>query len=244
MRLDPHVLYETKRGEYGPVVPVVLDGGVFAWLVLGYAELLEVTRREYVFSRDSRHWRPREGSIPKDWPLEPHTVWRPNAVFAGGEEHARLRGALTRALGRVSPQQVRRFTSETGHRLIDAFCASGRADLVQQYAGPLPLMTLMRLFGFPAAPEAQLQMAIPALLECGDQAREADRQIMQIVADHVARRHEEPAADITSWLIQDEEAGLDDNEICEQIWLTLNAGQGATSIWIANIAEQMVSTRM
>ena len=247
MRRDPRDLYATMRDDYGPVVPVVLDGGVFAWLVLGFNELQEVLRPrpqwQSDFSRDSRFWRPREGPIPKEWPLQVHTKWRRNAVFASGPEHRRLRGALIRALGKVSTAAVRRLTMTTGDRLINEFIAHGQADLIRQYAAPLPLLTLMRLFGFPTEAEQQLLTAIPALLECGDESREADQQVMRIVAEHVARRRKEPAADITTWLIQDKEAALDDTELCEQIWLTINAGQGATSVWIANVFEQLVSRR-
>ncbi|MEV5886631.1 cytochrome P450 [Streptomyces sp. NPDC052020] len=249
LRHDPAAFYEARRRAYGGVVPVVLDG-VFAWLVLGYAELKEVTQRGETFTRDSRYWRPREGSVPEGWPLEPHTVWRPNAVFAGGEEHTRLRGALTRALGKVKAQRVRRSAVETGHRLIDTFVGAGRTDLLARYALPLPLLTLMRLFGFPPAAEAPLQRAIAALLACGDDAPAAARQVMDIVTGQVRRRREEPAGDLTTWLIQEHDAmspGMSrdavDTEIREQIWLTINAGHGATAVWIANAIEQLVSRR-
>ncbi|MEU3901728.1 cytochrome P450 [Streptomyces sp. NPDC045251] len=250
MRHEPASVYDDVRRQYGGVVPVVLEGGVFAWLVLGYSELKEATQRGETYTRDSRYWQPREGAVPEGWPLEPHTVWRPNAVFASGQEHVRLRGALTRALGRVKKQRVRRFALDTGHRLIDAFCHQGQAELLAQYAMPLPLLTLMGLFGFPAAQEQPLQRAIAALLECGDDAPAAATEITGIVTEHVQRRREEPAADITTWLIQEHDAmsdGLDqdtvDTEIREQIWLTINAGHGATSIWIANVLEQLISRR-
>ncbi|MEU7322567.1 cytochrome P450 [Streptomyces griseoviridis] len=248
MRLDPARVYGAARTEHGGVVPVVLEGEVFAWLVLGYRELKEVTRRPQIFTRDSRGWTPREGSIPRGWPLEPHTVWRPNAVFASGEEHRRLRGALTAALGRVNTSQVRRFTLVNGQRLIDGFSGAGRAELVSQYAMPLPLLALLAVFGFPPSTVAPLQRAIAALLECGDEAPAAAREVMDIVGEQVARRRKEPGTDVTTWLIsQHDRMSVDraraDEEIREQIWLTVNAGHGATSIWIANVIEQLVSRR-
>jgi hypothetical protein len=41
---EPHVLYERMRQQHGPVVPILLDGDVPAWLVLGFHELSEVFR--------------------------------------------------------------------------------------------------------------------------------------------------------------------------------------------------------
>ncbi len=50
---DPHGLYARLRERYGPVAPIELEPGVEAWLVLGYAEMLELTRNEALFSKDS-----------------------------------------------------------------------------------------------------------------------------------------------------------------------------------------------
>ncbi|MEV0445156.1 cytochrome P450 [Streptomyces spectabilis] len=243
MAQDPQDLYAAMRAQHGPVVPVELTGGVPAWLVVGYREAAQVLRDGYLFSRDSRLWRfSRDGLVPQGWPLEPHTAWRPNVLFAEREEHVRLRGALTRSFKNVGLGHVGRFAAKAGNELIDGFCLDGHADLVAQYAAPLPLKVLMRLFGFPPATTTWLQAAIPALLEGGDSAREADAQIMDIIAGHVARRRAESGADLVAWLVEDE-AELSDDEVRDQVWLTLNAGMPATSNWIANTAEQLMSRR-
>src|SRR6202011_1588991 len=54
---DPAGLFETLREQHGPVAPVLLEGDVPAWLVLGYRENMEVARTPTRFSRDSRNWR-------------------------------------------------------------------------------------------------------------------------------------------------------------------------------------------
>ena len=46
-------LYREMRREHGAVAPVLLDGDVPAWLVLGYRELHQVTGDPVLFSRDS-----------------------------------------------------------------------------------------------------------------------------------------------------------------------------------------------
>ena len=52
----PGELYREMRRQHGPVIPITLDGGVPAWLVLGYRELHHVTSNDQLFARDSRRW--------------------------------------------------------------------------------------------------------------------------------------------------------------------------------------------
>lgn len=69
-RGEPAALYRELRREHGEVAPVLLDGGVPAWLVLGYRELHQVTSDPELFSRDSGLWN-QWPNIPADWPLLP-----------------------------------------------------------------------------------------------------------------------------------------------------------------------------
>ncbi|MDQ1031450.1 cytochrome P450 [Streptomyces umbrinus] len=200
-------------------------------------------RRDDLYDRDSRQWRERL-SLPPGWELKPHTDWRKNALFAGGDEHDRLRGSMTRSLTHIQPENLRRFVEEHAHALIDEFCTAGRADLVQQFSTPLPFLLLMRLFGLDsleARDSQQLQENIQVLLEGGEGAVAADATIMRIIAAHVAKRRTEPSHDLISWMIADESV-LSDEEISEQIWLMLNAGMGSTANLIANVGEKLVSS--
>lgn len=62
----PSQLYRSLRREHGPVAPVLLDGGIPAWLVLGYSEVGYVTSHDELFARDSRRW--------NQWPHDPHRL--------------------------------------------------------------------------------------------------------------------------------------------------------------------------
>src|SRR5699024_4341105 len=50
-------LWDQLREQHGPVVPVELEPGVRAWLLLGYQESLGVLQSPHMFSRDTRRWR-------------------------------------------------------------------------------------------------------------------------------------------------------------------------------------------
>ncbi|MFD8814085.1 cytochrome P450, partial [Streptomyces sp. NPDC059627] len=67
---EPARLYREMRRDHGAVTPVVLDGDVPAWLVVGYRELHQVTGDPVLFSRDSELWNQWD-TIPDDWPLLP-----------------------------------------------------------------------------------------------------------------------------------------------------------------------------
>jgi cytochrome P450 len=93
----PSQLYRAMRREHGPVAPVLLDGGIPAWLVLGYPEVSYVTSHDEVFARDSRRWN-QWPHIPADWPLLPYVGYQASVLFTEGPEHQRRSGVITQAL--------------------------------------------------------------------------------------------------------------------------------------------------
>ncbi len=119
---DPRGLYEKLRAEHGAVAPVLVEGDLPAWLVLGYQENLDVARTPSRFSRDSRQWRDLlEGRVAPTNPLAPIATWQPMCTFMDGEEHQRLRQAVTDGLARFDRRGVRRHVTRYANQLIDAF---------------------------------------------------------------------------------------------------------------------------
>ncbi|WP_406164511.1 cytochrome P450 [Streptomyces sp. NBC_00996] len=236
---DPAQFYAELRA-HGPVVKVNLDGDVPAYLVIGWNECNHVLRTGYLHSRDLRRWSvPQQGGLPPDWPLAPHVQWMPNMLHAEGEEHARLRDAFTASLGKIRSGRLKAVVERAATQLIDGFLDAGRADLVSQYAVPLPMLVLARLFGFPPEDEPRLQRAIMTLLEGGEGALAANEELVEIIEGHVERRRAEPRADIVSGLL---EAGLGLSEVRWTVWLSINAGMGATTAWLANVLELLART--
>ncbi len=238
-------LYGKWRAEHGPVVPVELDGGVPAWLVIGHRAIQDVCRSEATFTSDSRHWRElQEGHVPANWPLLPQIAFQEgNVRFLSGGPHRRLRGLLTSGLHQVDPAGTRRFVEWVADRLIDRFAYAGRADIVADYAAPLPLLIMLRLVGLPHEAGENLLPAIFRLLEGGAEAQPANEKINAMLDQLVAARREQPERDLVSWLIHGPlEAGppLNDVEVRNLAWLTVMAGAGGTTGWISNVMEQFV----
>jgi len=73
--------------------PILLDGDIPAWFVLGYREIHQVSSNSTLFARDCRRWNMWD-RIADDWPLMPFVGWAPSVMFAEGVEHQRRAGAI------------------------------------------------------------------------------------------------------------------------------------------------------
>src|SRR3569833_295884 len=143
--------------EYGEAVPVELAPGVPATLVIGYEAALEVMRDPATFPRDSRHW---QRGIPRDCPVLPLMMHRPNCMYTDGEVHTRFRQAVTHALDQIDPIALREQVGDIADELIAGIRADGEGDILAQFARPLPLHAITLLHGCPPGCPAKR----PALL--------------------------------------------------------------------------------
>ncbi|MFD4412489.1 hypothetical protein [Streptomyces sp. NPDC058475] len=228
---DPAVFYAGLR-THGAVVRVHLDGDVPAWLVTGYDACSQVLADGLRFTRDLGQWSvPARGMLPPGWPLGPHVTPMENMLFARGEEHVRLRGAFKASLKKIGSGRRRALIRGAADQLIDAFVDEGQADIVGQYAVPLPVAVLSRLFGFPPEEAERLQISVPILLGGGEGALDANQELDAIISAHVNRCLRVPRANIVTGLL---EAGLTVEETIRTVWLAIAAGVGATTAWIAN----------
>lgn len=234
-------VYEKLRAEYGPVAPVLVQGDLRAWLVLGHRENLEMLRTPSVFSRDSRHWRDMaEGRVPAEHPLAPITTWQPLCVFVDGEEHKRLRGAVTDSLGRFESRGIRRHITRFSHQLIDEFAGAGKADLVREFAARLPLQVMTQLFGMPEENGPSLTAAVEDMLNGTETAVASNHYLTQTLQQLVERKRVEPGHDFPSKLIE-HSAGLSDDEIREHLRLILAAANETTVNLISNTLRMVLT---
>ncbi|MFE3326513.1 cytochrome P450 [Streptomyces sp. NPDC059176] len=213
---QPYEFYEVLRQEHGSVAPVLLYGDVPVWLVLGHRENLEVMRSPR-FSSDSRHWRAvREGRLSLDSPLVPMTAWQPLVAFTDGPEHVRLRSAVTESLENVNRHSMRRYINRYANRLIDGFAARGKADLVTDYAKPLPALVMAQQFGIAEEHAITLGTAVADVISGSENALQANAFIVETMTDLVQRKMTEPGNDFASWLIR-HESQLTGQEVVEHL---------------------------
>ncbi len=240
---DPTGLYETLRAEHGEVAPVLLHGDLPAWLILGHSANLTAMRTPSRFSRDSRRWSAfQEDQVTPDSPLMPMVAWQPLCVFADGEEHKRLRGAVTDSLGRFDRRGIRRYVTRFADQLIDAFGAAGQADMVSQFAEHLPMLVMTQLVGMPEGYGPQLVRAARDLMKGTETAIASNDYVVATLRQLVERKRANPGADLASWLLQDQ-AGLSDDEVMEHLRLVLIAANETTVNLIADTLKMVLTDR-
>ncbi|WP_052809994.1 cytochrome P450 family protein [Streptomonospora alba] len=222
------------------LVPVELEKGVSAWLMITLYCLQHVLKDERYYARDPRAWRDLgNGTIPDTSPL--HALYPPrrNALSVDGAEHTRLRAALTGALEEVALHHVTHEVSQTADVIIDWFCTRGEADVVSEYASVLPLLVLCRLFGMDQHAGLRVGMAMQRLWDGQADAAHAHHQLQDLLLGHAAHRRTQPGRDITTGMIT---RGLDDEEIRDQLALIMAAAHDPIAHAITNTLADLLQT--
>ncbi|MEV0596331.1 cytochrome P450 [Nonomuraea cavernae] len=235
---DPSVLYEQLRRTYGPVVPILLDGDVPAWLVVGYRELHHVTSQPQLFGRDPRRWNLRE-IVPPDWPLRMYVSWAPTMVFTEGAERMRRGGAFGDALDGIDRTELTLVCEKIADLVIDAFAGDGRADLISQYAYRIPAQVVARLFGMSEAEAPELAEEIKIVMDGGQDAHAMLGPILARMARLMASKRAHPGRDLMSILLS-HSARLTDDEIVQDAMALVMASHGTSSNWIGNTLRLML----
>ncbi|MEU9343043.1 cytochrome P450 [Streptomyces sp. NPDC048278] len=237
---EPARLYREMRRDHGAVTPVVLDGDVPAWLVVGYRELHQVTGDPVLFSRDSDLWNQWD-MIPDDWPLLPMIGRKqPSILYTVGERHRERAGMISDALEAVDPFELRGHAERFADELIDGLCTSGEADLIGQYAMLLPVRVLARLYGFSDEEGPGLVTALNDMIDGRERALAGQQHLGSSMAQLLADRKADPADDVVSRMLQDK-SGFTDEEIMQDLMVMMAAGHQPTADWIGNSLRLMLT---
>ncbi|MFE0450362.1 cytochrome P450 [Streptomyces sp. NPDC058914] len=239
----PSQLYRTMRREQGSVAPVLLDGDIPAWLVLGYPEVCYVTSHDELFARDSRRWN-QWPNIPPDWPLLPFVGYQPSVLFTEGQEHQRRAGVITQALEGVDQFELARECQLIAEQLIASFSGSGQAELMSMYAHALPARAVLWMCGMPqgSADTEQLVDDLRISLDAGegDDPVAAYMRVGERLARLVKEKRERPGPDVTSRMLLDP-AGLSDEELVQDLISVIAAAQQPTANWICNTLRLLLT---
>jgi cytochrome P450 len=240
---DPMALYDKLRAEHGSVAPVFVQGDLPAWLVLGYQENLEVARNPSRFARDPRTWSvQKDGKVPEDHPLGPMLTWWPVVNFTDGPTHERLRDAVTDSLERFGRRGIRRYVDHFANQLIDGFAAKGQADLVEDFAGQLPMLVMTQLVGAPDEHGPLLVQAVRDMLQGTETALASDQYVTSTLQQLVETKRTTPGHDLTSWLLE-HSSELTEVEVLAHVRVVLVAAYETTANLIANTLRVVLTDR-
>lgn len=233
-------LYEQLRRVHGPVAPVLIAPGVSAWLVIGHRELLRLTREEQDFSHDPRRWTLlREGRVPADSPLMPIVGWRPALLYTDGQQHRRMRTAVSDALAAIDGHGLRRTVRTAAEGLIASFADRREADLVPHYARKLSLQVLTGLLGLDDRTGQLLAQAITGMIVTNADSQNASGRVDTILQDVIKEKRRRPGTDLTSALLN-HPADLTHDELLHNLVVMFVTGHQTTVNWITSTLRLLI----
>ncbi|WP_329027530.1 cytochrome P450 [Streptomyces sp. NBC_00690] len=233
-------LYEQLRRVHGPVAPVMIAPGVSAWLVIGHREVLRLTREEQDFSHDPRHWTLlREGRVPPDSPLLPIVGWRPALLYTDGQQHRRMRTAVSDALAAIDGHALRRTVRASAEALIVSFADRREADLVPHYARRLSLQVLTGLLGLDDRNGQLLAQAIMGVIVTNADSINASGRMDSILRELIKEKRRRPTGDLTSALLN-HPANLTEDEVLHNLVVMFVAGHQTTVNWITTTLRVLI----
>lgn len=239
-RSDPAGLYRQIRQEFGPVAPVLLEGGIPAWFVCGYREADQVAADSQLFTRANQRWNAWD-RIPDDWPLFAYVVDTPSVMFTEGPAHRQRAGAISDALAAVDQFELATACEQIADELIDDFAGSGKADLMARYAEQIPLRATAAMFGMSTAEATGLVRDIAVSVDAaGVDSMDAYERVHDAMQRLVEDRRRVPGPDVPSRLLA-HPADLADQEVVLDLLVILSIAHQPTSNWIGNSVRLMLT---
>ncbi|MEU1182326.1 cytochrome P450 [Streptomyces sp. NPDC005820] len=233
---NPYPLFERIR-EHGVVQRVRLNPALEVWMVTGYDEAVSALTDPRLSSSPVRV----TGLAEEMAHQERTNVLMASMLVADGADHTRLRNLVSRAFtARRVEAMAPRIQAHTD-AFLDRIASRGTADLVAEFALPLPMAVLGELIGIPTENQpdfAKLAVGLimppntPERLAKGARAR---AELTEFYEPLLAARKAEPRDDLLSALCAAQaEERISDRELLAMAILLTLAGHETTASLIAN----------
>ena len=227
----PDPVYAKLRKEQ-PVVRVCTEGGVDAWLVTRYADVLAL-------SADPRLSRaaacgPGAPKVGGAMAVPPEMI-----ISMDAPEHSRMRRMVTGAFTQKRIDQVRPLVQAVVDELLEKAEANGPPiDLVEHFTLAMPLIVIGELLGVPHKDLREFEQRARMFATAGDsEASAAGLALLhRYLADLIAAKRSEPGDDLLSALIavRDNEDRLNEQELVTFGITLIGAGFDTVACQLAN----------
>ncbi|MEU9510981.1 cytochrome P450 [Micromonospora sp. NPDC048170] len=163
--------------------------------------------------------------------------------------HTRLRKLVSPILSRGAVARLRPRITEVCASLIDAFAGRGTADLVAEYAWPIPWAVVHEFLGIPESRRMPVSRCIDRFLVAGyhEQQRRgcptpATDELMEYVRELIAYKRRHRGDDLTTVMINGVDRGevRSEAELEGMLYVLLGAGQVSTGPMIAAAALRLL----
>ena len=236
--VDPYPYYRALR-EHEPVKHMP-DG---SWFLTRYDDIVPVYRDPKTWSSDKkREFGPKYGPGPL---LTHHTT---SLVFNDPPLHTRVRRAIVGALSQRHIAAMEPALAARVERLLDGIAARRRVDLIDDYAGAIPVEIIGNLLGVPHAKRGPLRgwsLAIlgalepvltPARADAGNRAVVEMSAYLETLIGERRANPRDAETDVLTRLIKGDggDEPLTESELTHQCIFLLNAGHETTTNLIGN----------
>jgi cytochrome P450 len=236
---DPYPAYAWLR-EHAPVRWTTLPSGVEAWLVTRYGDAREALA-EGRLSKNPVHHAESPGARGKTGiPGERSADLMTHLLNIDPPDHTRLRRLVSKAF---TPRRVAAFAprvQELTDRFIDGFAPAGEADLIHDFAFPLPIYAICDLLGVPAEDQDDFRDWAGMMIRHGGGPRggvaRSVKRMRAYLVELIHRKREQPGDDLISGLIRASDDGehLREKEAAAMAFILLFAGFETTVNLIGN----------
>ncbi|MER5732451.1 cytochrome P450 [Streptomyces sp. NPDC002138] len=232
---DPYPAYAWLR-EHAPVHRTKLPSGVEAWLVTRYADARQALADQRLSKNPVHHAEPGKTGIPGERSAGLMT----HLLNIDPPDHTRLRRLVSKAF---TPRRVAEFAprvQELTDRLIDAFAEKGEADLIHEFAFPLPIYAICDLLGVPREDQDDFRDWAGMMIRHGGGPRggvaRSVKKIRAYLGELIHRKRDDLGDDLISDLIRASDHGdhLTEAEATAMCFVLLFAGFETTINLIGN----------
>ncbi|WP_432088368.1 cytochrome P450 [Streptomyces sp. bgisy095] len=236
---DPYPAYAWLR-EHAPVHRTTLPSGVEAWLVTRYADARQALADQRLSKNPAHHDESPHAKGKTGIPGERKAELMTHLLNIDPPDHTRLRRLVSKAF---TPRRVAEFAprvQELTDRLIDGFVARGSADLIHEFAFPLPIYAICDLLGVPEEDQDDFRDWAGMMIRHGGGPRggvaRSVKKMRGYLAELIHRKREAPGDDLISGLIKASDHGehLTENEAAAMAFILLFAGFETTVNLIGN----------
>ncbi|MEU8548690.1 cytochrome P450 [Streptomyces roseoverticillatus] len=236
---DPYPAYAWLR-EHAPVHRTALPSGVEAWLVTRYADARQALADQRLSKNPVHHSESAHGKGKVGIPGERSANLMTHLLNIDPPDHTRLRRLVSKAF---TPRRVAEFAprvQELTDRLIDGFADRGEADLIHEFAFPLPIYAICDMLGVPPEDQDDFRDWAGMMIRHGGGPRggvaRSVKKMRTYLAELIHRKREDLGEDLISGLIRASDHGehLTENEAAAMAFILLFAGFETTVNLIGN----------
>lgn len=217
-----------------------LPSGVEAWLVTRYADARQALADQRLSKNPAHHAEPAHAKGKTGIPGERKAELMTHLLNIDPPDHTRLRRLVSKAF---TPRRVAEFAprvQELTDHLIDGFAAKGEADLIHEFAFPLPIYAICEMLGVPREDQDDFRDWAGMMIRHGGGPRggvaRSVKRMRTYLGELIHRKRDDLGNDLISDLIRAGDHGdhLTEAEATAMAFILLFAGFETTVNLIGN----------